>query len=61
MLLMDPPGGNGKWQLYNLENDPTEQVDLSSLEPERLNRMIELWNLYERENNLIHPVGGIVF
>jgi arylsulfatase A-like enzyme len=61
LLMMEPPWGNGEWQLYNLTTDPAEQNDLSATEPERLKTMIEYWQQYESDNGLIEAEGGTVF
>jgi arylsulfatase len=44
-----------RWQLYNLARDPAELDDLAATEPERLQRMIALWDEYARENGVIIP------
>jgi arylsulfatase len=41
------------WQLFNLADDPSEQNDLASREPDRLQAMIALWAAYVRENGVI--------
>jgi arylsulfatase A-like enzyme len=61
LLLMEPPWGNGEWELYNLKNDPAEQHDLAASETNRLRAMIELWKQYESENGIIFAEGGTVF
>lgn len=42
-----------RWQLFNLANDPQEQHDLGSEEPERLRSMTALWETYHDENGLL--------
>jgi arylsulfatase len=51
------PGGivTGRWQLYNLADDPAEQHDLAGQEPRKRDEMIVLWEAYARENGVIHP------
>ena len=61
LLMMEKPWGTGEWQLYNLKNDPAEQNDLSAVEQDRLNTMIEFWKQYESENGVIRAEGGEVF
>jgi arylsulfatase A-like enzyme len=61
LLMMEPPWGSGEWQLYNLETDPAEQIDLAASEPERMKKMIEFWQQYEADNGLIKAEGGIQF
>jgi arylsulfatase A-like enzyme len=61
LLLMEPPWGNGEWELYNLKNDPAEQHNLAASKKDRLQTMIELWKKYESENGIIFAEGGTVF
>lgn len=59
-LLIWPPEGNGRWQLYDIVADPTESIDLSAVEPETLERMIRLWDDYAAENGVAvyeHDLG----
>ena len=53
ILRMPDPYGTGEWQLYNLEQDPTEQVDLGPQYPERLEEMIAQWDRYKMENGVL--------
>ena len=55
IVHMPPPHGSGDWQLYNLEFDMAESNDLAESEPETLQRMIDLWDKYAEENNVILP------
>ncbi len=43
------------WQLYNLRDDPSELRDLSEQHPERLSALLELWERYVRDNQVILP------
>jgi arylsulfatase len=55
-LLWQPkPMGEETWALYNLARDPGERVDLAAEEPERVERMVALWNEYVKTNNVILP------
>lgn len=50
-----------RWQLFNLASDPTEEVDLSNTEPEKLAELIALWDQYAINNYIrteIVPVQG---
>lgn len=54
----EPWPGNivtGRWQLYDLANDPGETRDLSLEHPEKRGEMIALWEAWARENGVIHP------
>jgi len=45
-----------RWELFNLANDFSESTDLSMEEPERLQRLIELWSV-EAERNQVLPIS----
>ncbi|MCK5391271.1 MAG: arylsulfatase [Deltaproteobacteria bacterium] len=49
------PFGTSEWQLYNLSQDPGETRDISQEQPDRLNKLIELWNQYAEEVGVILP------
>ena len=59
-LHMVPPLGTGEWELFNLKNDPSEQIDLAKVEPEQLEIMIAAWEKYEADNMVIMPEGPLV-
>jgi arylsulfatase A-like enzyme len=50
-LVANGPGG--KWELYNMATDRTEQHDLSAQEPERLAAMIAQWEDYAKRANVL--------
>jgi arylsulfatase A-like enzyme len=52
------PLGSGQWELFNLENDPGEQIDLAKMNPEKLEEMIEEWRLYATRNGVVLPPPG---
>lgn len=52
-LLIPPPEGPGRWQLYDLTADPGETNDLAESEPERLAGLIEDWNRYVEETGVL--------
>ncbi len=54
-LVFAAPGNNGTggYALYNLADDPGETVDLSSSEPDEVERLSELWDKYAADNNVI--------
>lgn len=41
------------WELYNVEDDPTELNDVSGEHPEIKNRMIGLYEIWAEENNVL--------
>jgi arylsulfatase len=52
-LLLPPPDGPGRWQLYNLARDPGETDDLAEAEPGRLAGLIDDWNAYVAETGVL--------
>jgi arylsulfatase A-like enzyme len=58
MVTQAPPIGTGDWQLYNLEDDPTEINDLASHHPEKIVELTKLWEDYKSANNIILPING---
>jgi len=53
ILFIPKPKGPEKWQLYNLARDPGEVHDLAEQDPERLERMIKMWDQYVLETGVI--------
>lgn len=53
ILLLSPPWGDGQWKLFNLREDPRELVDLSKQYPQRLTKMISLYEQYEKEKGVV--------
>lgn len=47
ILRSVPPIGDGKWQLFNLSEDPGETRDLSQMEPERLHDLLRDYSRYK--------------
>jgi arylsulfatase len=47
------PLGSEEWQLFNLAEDPGEQVDLSGKFPEKRTELIALWDEYVKTNGVI--------
>lgn len=43
----------GKWELYDIEADRTEQHDLASKDPERVRRMAAQWEVWAKANHAI--------
>ena len=58
-LWSDGKNGSDDWQLFNLAEDPREVDDLASRFPERLADLVERWEAYAEENNVILPIGDI--
>ena len=53
ILWMPDPLGSGEWELYNIENDPAEMHDLGGEHPERLERMVAMWEQYKIDNEVL--------
>lgn len=57
----EKPNHWNSWRLFNLASDPTEQHDLSDLEPEKKAELIALWDQYAKDRSIqttIVPVQG---
>ena len=46
-------GAKGKWELYNIAKDRSEQHDLSSEEPERAEKLAAMWQAYAERANVL--------
>jgi arylsulfatase A-like enzyme len=55
IIKMPIPYGTGKWQLYNLQNDLSEQSDLSDKNPALLNELIDKHKMYAAQNGIVLP------
>ncbi len=55
IVNMVVPYGSGKWELYNLEDDPGERFNLAETNPEKLKELIRDWEEYKTTNNVIAP------
>ncbi|KAF2484678.1 putative arylsulfatase [Neohortaea acidophila] len=53
IVFIPKPKGPEKWQLYNLAQDPGEVHDLAAADPQRLERMIKMWDQYVLETGVI--------
>lgn len=53
IVFIPKPKGPEKWQLYNLAKDPGEIHDLAEQDPERLTRMIKMWDQYVLETGVV--------
>ncbi|MCG8311195.1 MAG: arylsulfatase [Cytophagales bacterium] len=52
-MMNTPPYGDGKWQLYNLHNDPGETNDLSDEMPEKLKKLQNAWDNYAKDVGVV--------
>lgn len=53
IVFIPKPKGPEKWQLYNLAKDPGEVHDLAKQDPERMEKMIKMWDQYVLETGVI--------
>ncbi|RDW65378.1 alkaline phosphatase-like protein [Coleophoma crateriformis] len=53
IVYIPKPKGPERWQMYNLAKDPGEIHDLSEQDPERLAKMIKLWDQYVLETGVV--------
>lgn len=51
------PHGQADWELYNLADDPSEQLDLAAEESDVLATMQREWDKYQSTNNVVLPEG----
>ena len=61
ILWIEPDFGKGKWELFNLKEDPTEKNDLAEKYPNKLKEMILAWEQYQAANNVIISNGKLQF
>ena len=47
------PFAENNWELYNLEDDRSENHDLAAEHPEIVTRMVSLWNQYAAQNGVV--------
>ncbi len=50
---IESPFGKGDFELFDMEKDPTESLDLSKQYPEVYSEMITHWNDYVKDNGVI--------
>ena len=52
---MEAPYGSSEWELYDLSNDLSQQKDLAKTHPEKMQELIQAWEVYEKNNNVTLP------
>jgi arylsulfatase len=57
LLRLPAPFGTGKWELYNLRQDPGEVHDISNKYPEKKAALIEAWLHYTEQNEVFDHKG----
>jgi len=53
IVFIPKPKGPEKWQMYDLAKDPGEVHDLAERDPERLERMVKMWDQYVLETGVV--------
>lgn len=53
IVYIPKPKGPERWQLYNLVEDPGEVNDLAEKYPDRLEKLLKLWDKYVIETGVI--------
>jgi arylsulfatase len=53
----EPPVGDGKWQLHNLADDPTETVNVADKYPYVIQKLISAYEKYAQEVGVVIPRG----
>jgi len=46
-------GDQGRWELFNLKDDPAEAKDLAADNPERLQALVAAWEDYAKKNGVV--------
>ena len=57
----EPPMGDGKWQLHNIADDPTEIVDLADQNPEIMQKLISAYDSYAKDVGVVIPRGQVYY
>ena len=50
---IEPPFGKGVFELFNMDDDPTESHDLSKQHPDIYNELLGDWKAYVKDNGVI--------
>ena len=58
LVKLAPRFGATQWRLYNLDSDPSEQVDVADSHPEVLLQLIESWRVYAEDNGIVPAEGS---
>ncbi|MEO0367185.1 MAG: arylsulfatase [Pseudomonadota bacterium] len=52
---MSPPAGSGQWELFNIDDDPSEITNLAETNPDVVAQLVAKYDQYVVENGVIHP------
>lgn len=53
MTRLSPPLGDGVWQLFNLDVDPSETHDVAATEPDIVRELEASWDAYVANHGVI--------
>jgi hypothetical protein len=53
----EPPVGDGKWQLHNLADDPTETTNVADQHPDIMKKLISAYDAYAKDVGVVIPRG----
>ncbi len=53
IVKIEPPFGKGSFELFNIEDDPTESRNLSEQYPDQYQKMLKYWVAYVKDNGVI--------
>jgi len=53
ILKIESPFGKGRFELYNIANDPTESNDVAEKYPDKYQEMLAHWTSYVKDNGVI--------
>lgn len=51
-----PKASMGAWELYDLTHDRTEQHDLAGAQPERLRKLVRMWDEYAARTHVLPSI-----
>jgi len=57
ILRLPKPFGSGQWELYDLQKDPGETMDLSAKFPDVKKELMDAWTVYAKENEVYDHKG----
>jgi arylsulfatase len=53
ITYVSPPNGSGRWELYNLAQDPGERRDVTAQNPKKQKDLVAQWNAYAKDMGII--------
>lgn len=53
----EPPVGDGKWQLINIAEDPTETINVADQHPDTMKKLISAYDTYAKDVGIVIPRG----